>query len=40
MLGDAEMLTEVRVPIRPGSASAYDKVKRKVGDWAAAAAGA
>ncbi|HET7533522.1 MAG TPA: xanthine dehydrogenase family protein subunit M [Nocardioidaceae bacterium] len=40
VLGDAEMLTEVRVPIRPGSASAYDKVKRKVGDWAAAAAGA
>jgi aerobic carbon-monoxide dehydrogenase medium subunit len=40
VLGDAEMLTEVRVPIRPGAASAYDKVKRKTGDWAAAAAGA
>ncbi len=39
-LGDAEMLTEVRVPIRPGAASAYTKVKRKSGDWAAAAAGA
>jgi carbon-monoxide dehydrogenase medium subunit len=40
VLGDAEMLTELRVPIRPGAASAYDKVKRKTGDWAAAAAGA
>jgi carbon-monoxide dehydrogenase medium subunit len=40
VLGDAEMLTEVRVPIRPGATSAYDKVKRKTGDWAAAAAGA
>jgi carbon-monoxide dehydrogenase medium subunit len=40
VVGDAEMLTEVRVPIRPGAASAYDKVKRKTGDWAAAAAGA
>lgn len=40
VIGDAEILTEVRVPIRPGSASAYDKVKRKSGDWAAAAAGA
>ncbi|HEX6486826.1 MAG TPA: xanthine dehydrogenase family protein subunit M [Nocardioidaceae bacterium] len=40
VLDDAEILTEVQVPIRPGAASAYDKVKRKVGDWAAAAAGA
>ena len=40
VLGDAEILTEVRVPIRPGAASAYTKVKRKAGDWAAAAAGA
>jgi aerobic carbon-monoxide dehydrogenase medium subunit len=40
VLDDAEILTEVRVPIRPGAASAYDKVKRKTGDWAAAAAGA
>ena len=39
-LGDAEMLTEVRIPIRPGAGSAYDKVKRKAGDWAAAGAGA
>jgi carbon-monoxide dehydrogenase medium subunit len=40
VLGDAEILTEVRIPIRPGAASAYDKVKRRAGDWAAAAAGA
>jgi len=40
VLGDAEMLTEVRIPIRPGAASAYEKVKRRAGDWAAAAAGA
>lgn len=40
VLGDAEILTEIRVPIRPGAASAYDKVKRKTGDWAAAAVGA
>lgn len=39
-LDDAEILTEVRVPIRPGASSAYEKVKRRAGDWAAAAAGA
>lgn len=39
-LGDAEMLTEVRVPIRPGVSSAYEKVKRRAGDWAIAGAGA
>ncbi|GAA0737363.1 xanthine dehydrogenase family protein subunit M [Dactylosporangium roseum] len=35
-----ELLTEVRVPIRPGGGSAYYKVERRVGDWAVAAAGA
>ncbi|MEZ5217491.1 MAG: xanthine dehydrogenase family protein subunit M [Ilumatobacteraceae bacterium] len=40
VVGDAEMLTEVRVPIRPGCGSAYEKVERRVGDWAVAAAGA
>lgn len=40
VLGDAEMLTEVRIPIRPGAGSAYEKVKRRAGDWAAAGAGA
>jgi len=39
-LRDAEMLTEVRIPIRPGAGSAYEKVKRKAGDWAIAGAGA
>lgn len=39
-VGPAELLTEVRLPIRPGSGSAYEKVKRKAGDWATAAAGA
>ena len=35
-----ELLIEVRIPIRAGSASAYEKVERRVGDWAVAAAGA
>ncbi|MFC4244293.1 FAD binding domain-containing protein [Gryllotalpicola reticulitermitis] len=35
-----EMLTEVRIPIRPRSSSAYEKVERRVGDWAVTAAGA
>lgn len=39
-IDDAEMLTEVRVPIRPGVSSAYEKVKRRAGDWAVASAGA
>jgi carbon-monoxide dehydrogenase medium subunit len=40
VVGDAEMITELRVPIRPGGASAYRKVERRAGDWAVAAAGA
>ena len=36
----AEILTEIRVPIRPGAGSAYEKVERRAGDWAVAAAGA
>jgi aerobic carbon-monoxide dehydrogenase medium subunit len=36
----AEMLVEIRVPLRPGSGSAYAKVDRRVGDWAVVAAGA
>lgn len=35
-----EVLLEVRLPIRPRSSSAYEKVERRVGDWAVAAAGA
>jgi carbon-monoxide dehydrogenase medium subunit len=34
------MLTEVRVAIRPGCGSAYEKVERRVGDWAVTAVGA
>ena len=37
---DAEMITEFRVPIRPGGGSAYRKVERRAGDWAVAAVGA
>jgi carbon-monoxide dehydrogenase medium subunit len=39
-VGDAEMLVEVRIPLRPHGGSAYAKVKRRTGDWATAAAGA
>ena len=39
-VGDAEMLVEVRIPVRPHGGSAYEKVKRRTGDWAIAAAGA
>jgi carbon-monoxide dehydrogenase medium subunit len=39
-VGDAEMLVEVRVPLREHGGSAYEKVKRRTGDWATAAAGA
>ncbi|GIJ69105.1 FAD binding domain-containing protein [Virgisporangium ochraceum] len=40
VVGPGELLTEVRVPVRPGGGSAYEKVERRVGDWAVAAAGA
>jgi len=39
-VGAAEMLIEIRVPLREQSGSAYEKVDRRVGDWAVAAAGA
>lgn len=39
-VGDAEMLTEVRIPIRPNGSSAYHKVERRAGDWAVVSAGA
>jgi carbon-monoxide dehydrogenase medium subunit len=35
-----EMVTEVRLPVRPRAGSAYEKVERRVGDWAVGAAGA
>jgi len=40
VVGDAELLVEIRVPIRPGGGSAYVKVERRVGDWSVTAAGA
>src|SRR5262245_34979009 len=36
----AEMLTEIRIPVRPGGSSAYAKVERRAGDWAVTSAGA
>ena len=39
-VGRGELLTEIRVPVRPGTGSAYEKVSRRVGDWSIAAAGA
>jgi carbon-monoxide dehydrogenase medium subunit len=38
-VGNAEILVEVRVPIRARSGSAYEKVERRAGDWSIAAAG-
>jgi aerobic carbon-monoxide dehydrogenase medium subunit len=35
-----ELITEIRLPIRPRTRSAYEKVERRVGDWAVGAAGA
>ncbi|HKA69112.1 MAG TPA: xanthine dehydrogenase family protein subunit M [Actinomycetes bacterium] len=40
VVGPGELLTELRVPIRPGGGSAYEKVERRAGDWPVAAAGA
>jgi carbon-monoxide dehydrogenase medium subunit len=40
VIGPGELLAEVRVPVRPGAGSAYEKVARRVGDWSVAAAGA
>jgi carbon-monoxide dehydrogenase medium subunit len=34
------MLTEIRLPLRPGAGSAHEKVERRAGDWAIAAASA
>ena len=40
VVGDAEILTGIRIPIRDGCGSAYEKIERRVGDWAIAAAAA
>ena len=39
-VGEGELLTEVRLPLRPGGGSAHEKVERRAGDWAIAAASA
>ena len=39
-VGSGEMLTEVRLALRPGGGSAHEKVERRAGDWAIAAASA
>jgi carbon-monoxide dehydrogenase medium subunit len=39
-VGEGEILTEVRLAVRPGAGSAHEKVERRAGDWAIAAASA
>jgi carbon-monoxide dehydrogenase medium subunit len=39
-VGHDEMLTEIRIPVRPHGSSAYAKVERRAGDWAVTSAGA
>jgi aerobic carbon-monoxide dehydrogenase medium subunit len=39
-VGAGEMLTEIRLAVRPGGGSAHEKVERRAGDWAIAAASA
>ena len=38
--GPDELITEIRFPIRRGQGSAYEKVERRVGDWAVVSSGA
>jgi carbon-monoxide dehydrogenase medium subunit len=37
---DNEMLIEIRIPVRAGGSSAYEKVERRAGDWAVVSCGA
>jgi carbon-monoxide dehydrogenase medium subunit len=39
-VGEGELLTEVRLQLRRGAGSAHEKVERRAGDWAVAAASA
>ncbi len=39
-VADGEILIEVRIPLHEDAGSAYEKVERRMGDWAVAAAGA
>ena len=38
VVGEGEMVTEVRLPLRGGGGSAHEKTERRAGDWAIAAA--
>ena len=40
VVGDAELVTEIRLPLTAGGGSAHEKVERRAGDWAIAAASA
>jgi carbon-monoxide dehydrogenase medium subunit len=40
VVGPAEMLTEIRLPVRRGGGTGYRKVSRRAGDWPVGAAGA
>jgi carbon-monoxide dehydrogenase medium subunit len=37
-VGEGEILTSIRFKVRPGAGSAHEKVERRAGDWAIAAA--
>jgi carbon-monoxide dehydrogenase medium subunit len=39
-VGPAEMLTEIRIPLRPNGSSAFEKVGRRAGDWPVVSCGA
>jgi aerobic carbon-monoxide dehydrogenase medium subunit len=39
-VGEGELLTGVRIAVRPGAGSAHEKLERRAGDWAIAAASA
>jgi aerobic carbon-monoxide dehydrogenase medium subunit len=40
VVGDGELVTEVRLPLKDGGGSAHEKTERRAGDWAIAAASA
>jgi carbon-monoxide dehydrogenase medium subunit len=37
---DAEIVTEIRIPVKPGAGSAHEKLERRAGDWAIVAVSA
>src|ERR1700710_2093089 len=37
-VGEGELVTEIRFKVKPGAGSAHEKVERRAGDWAIAAA--